>query len=251
MSSNNLLFISVFNKGSLELAKNHVTSLTHNGVQNYMCYVTDQESLEELEKDNIQCILLKKDGKTLTDKMDFGTEDFNDLSYLRYYVIHDLLMAGKDVWYLDTDTVALADLNYIYRIVKADPEPKDIYFQNDINSACTGCALYLNTPKTINVVKSVIQNKTTKANDQIVMHNLIKQFSPEHFSFGLFSARLFPCGLLFFDEPWVTKDPIYKSAMDTYAAESDKPVVFVHANWMIGNEKKIEALKAYGLWNKK
>ncbi len=249
---NNLLFISVFNKGSIELAKNHIASLSLSGITNFVCYVTDQESHDILKTHNIPCVLLRIGGETIgdisTEKIDFGTEDFNNLSYLRYYVISDLLKTGKDVWYLDTDTVVLADLNLIYNIIKALPDHKDIYFQNDLNSVCTGCALYMNNPKTIQCVKSVIANKTKSQNDQVIMQGIVANFTPEHFDVGAFSIHMFPCGQLFFREPYVKKDMRYIEAIAEYEKEPNKNTVFVHANWMIGNENKIEALKAHGLW---
>ena len=43
-----LVFISVFNKGALEIATNHLESLKRNNISNYMAYVTDQESYDQL-----------------------------------------------------------------------------------------------------------------------------------------------------------------------------------------------------------
>lgn len=247
-AANNLLFISVFNKGSIELAKNHITSLTLSGITNFVCYVTDQESHDILAKDNIPCVLLKIGGELAINQVDFGTSDFNDLSYLRYYIISDLLKTGKDVWYLDTDTVVLADLNYIYNMLAALPDRKDAYFQNDLNSVCTGCSLYFNTPRTLQLIRSVIANKSNENNDQVIMQNLVEKFSPKHFEVGTLSIIYFPCGVLFFNEPWVTKDSKYIEAFKEYDSVKNKKTFFVHANWMVGHQTKIDALKAHGLW---
>ena len=46
----NILFISVFNLGCLEIAENHIVSLIRNGVSNYRAYVTDTESFDILIK---------------------------------------------------------------------------------------------------------------------------------------------------------------------------------------------------------
>ena len=45
MSTAEVLFISVFNMGCIEIAENHLQSLLKNGISNYMAYVTDKESL--------------------------------------------------------------------------------------------------------------------------------------------------------------------------------------------------------------
>ena len=46
----NLIFISVFNYGAIEMAKNHLKSLRNQGITNHRSYVTDQESYDELKK---------------------------------------------------------------------------------------------------------------------------------------------------------------------------------------------------------
>jgi lipopolysaccharide biosynthesis glycosyltransferase len=40
-----------------------------------------------------------------TEKINFGTSGFNELSYIRYKIINELLNEGKTIWYLDVDTV--------------------------------------------------------------------------------------------------------------------------------------------------
>ncbi len=47
-----LLFISVFNYGGIEMAKNHLESLKRNNISNYVAYVTDDESYDDLLLDN-------------------------------------------------------------------------------------------------------------------------------------------------------------------------------------------------------
>lgn len=41
-------FISVFNYGVIEMAKNHIKSLRESGITNHCSYVTDEQSFVEL-----------------------------------------------------------------------------------------------------------------------------------------------------------------------------------------------------------
>ena len=45
---NNILFISVFNLGCIEIAENHILSLIKSGIKNYRAYVCDKESFDIL-----------------------------------------------------------------------------------------------------------------------------------------------------------------------------------------------------------
>jgi len=65
----------------------------------------------------------------------------------------------------------------------------------------------------------------------------------------IFDRAKFPNGLLFFDEEIIGKqNDFLKSEKDKYEAIPHKSPAFVHANFMVGNEKKINAFKKYGLW---
>ena len=113
-----LIFISVSNYGAIELTKNHLESLKQNDITNYMAYVTDNESYEELSN---LCYNVSILNNTLInigkDKMNFGNNDHNYMTYIRYFVILELLKQGKNVWYLVVDTVVTMDLNIIYKKV--------------------------------------------------------------------------------------------------------------------------------------
>ncbi len=250
-----LLFISVFNYGSIELAKNHVASLKQHGIENYTCFVTDQESVDELTKYNIKCSLLINMDKfgISQDAADFGEGHFNKMSYLRYYVIRDLLNRGFDVWYMDVDTVVLTNLNILYNVVKNNnPQQYDLYFQSDCNSLCTGCALYLNNLTSMHIVNQIISYQMETENDQTILFNLLLRVIPEHEAarIGMFDPSSFPNGMLFFDEDFVklTKEMHIKFRVEHRLKMRKERVYFVHANWMVGNETKTAAFKKYRLW---
>ena len=54
--------------------------------------------------------------------------------------------------------------------------------------------------------------------------------------------------MLYFDEDIVKCPDNYRNIKNAYLAKKDNAVHFVHANWMVGDETKTNALKKCGLW---
>jgi lipopolysaccharide biosynthesis glycosyltransferase len=239
-----LIFISVSNYGAIELTKNHLTSLKQNEIYNYMAYVTDTESYEELTKLGFNATIFNCDDINVgKNKMNYGNNDYNHMTYLRYYVIQKLLKEGKIVWYLDVDTVALTNLNNIYETLD---KTIDIHFQSDIVVVCTGCMLIFPNDKNVMLMNTIIQNKTNTLNDQDVMNQLLNnEPNTLNLSISTLSKYNFPNGLLYFNE--LDYDQTYKENQINFR-NSTNPVYFVHANFMVGINIKIEALKQKKLW---
>ena len=244
-------FISVFNYGVIELAKNHIKSLRECGINNHCSYVTDEESLIELTALGYPVVYVKKSETNKdnfnfgTTDLNFGTTDFNNMSFLRYFIINKLLEDKIDVWYLDVDTVVLKNLIPIYLDLKKKNN-HDICFQTDLNMPCTGCMLLFATEKTQNFVKTVIQHRTNQTNDQILVNAILKEF-PDLIRYIQFSYFNFPNGVMFFGNDFVNV-PEYLVELKNEYMNSHKETCLVHANWMVGDETKKNAFKKYGLW---
>jgi hypothetical protein len=237
-------FISVFNYGVIEMAKNHIKSLRECGINNYCSYVTDEESLIELTALGYPVVYVKNT-QTNKDNFNFGTMDFNNMSFLRYFIINKLLEDKIDVWYLDVDTVVLKNLIPIYLDLK-EKNNYDTCFQTDLNMPCTGCMLLFATEKTQNFVKTVIQNKTNQTNDQILVNAILKEV-PDLIRYIQFSYFNFPNGVMFFGNDFVNV-PEYLVKLKNEYINTHKETYLVHANWMVGDETKKNAFKKYGLW---
>jgi len=234
----NIIFISVFNYGCIEIAENHIISLKHSGITNYMAYVTDNKSYDVLSEKGYNVTYYHID--TSIEKIDFGTNQFNELSYLRYKIIGELLNEGKIVWYLDVDTVVLYDINklvsnYLHRV---------IVMQNDINMPCTGCMLIFPNPKTKQIIEIIYNLKTSKENDQIIFLRFL-QINSSKINLDLLDIEHFPNGLLYFNE--LSDNPRFRELQIGFN-QSKKMTYFVHANWMVGIDTKIAALKRKKLW---
>jgi lipopolysaccharide biosynthesis glycosyltransferase len=240
---NELLFISVFNLGGIPIALNHLESLRKQNIQNYRAYVTDQESYDILvEKGHPVELVIETTGQLTKDKSNFGTTEFNTLSYTRYKVILDLLVKGQSVWYLDIDTVVLQNLNDVYSDLNITKY--DAVMQDDINMLCTGCMLLFPKPVTIKLMQLIYDNRTSLENDQIILKRILMSKN-NPINIMALNKWQFPNGLLYFNE--LNNNPAYRELQLKFM-QSTLPVYFVHANWMVGMENKIEAFKKKGLW---
>ena len=246
-----ITFISVFNEGCIELGINHLESLKKCGITNYIAYVTDKESYNRL-LNNYNVVFI--DGtNTSNDKKDFGCEDFNKLSYIRYYIIKNYLNQNKPVWYMDVDTVVLQNLNKKYNevLTKYKGYQLDALFQSDINAICTGCMLLFPTNNTKILIDKIIQDKLSNANDQMLLNYLLQEKTCK-LSYDLFDLSEFPVGYLYFNNEDCV--PVGNDLSEVikkkneYLTIQNKTIYFVHANWMVGNETKINNLKKYNLW---
>lgn len=227
------------------MAKNHLKSLRIQGITNHRSYVTDMESYAVL-KDLGYSVAFIKNEEISKESTNFGTPDFNNMSYVRYYIIKHLLQQGYDVWYMDVDTVVLKNLLPIY-VENQSRGLFDVMFQTDINMPCTGCMLIFANERAMRFVDAVIQNQNSEANDQLIVNQLLK-INKDLIKFTYLSAFSFPNGLLYFDEDFVKCPEQYRNMKTTYVSNEDKVAHFVHANWMVGDETKTAALKKYGLW---
>jgi hypothetical protein len=241
--SKELLFISVFNLGGIPLALNHLESLRRQNIQNYRAYVTDKESYDILlEKGHPAELIIETQENLTREKANFGTTEFNTLSYTRYKVILDLLDKGHPVWYLDVDTVVLQNLNDVYSDLNGT-----VYhaaMQDDINMLCTGCMLLFPRPTTIKLIQTIYENRTSSENDQIILMRILMQ-NRNTINILALNKLQFPNGLLYFNE--LDNNHRFRELQIKFK-QSILPVYFVHANWMIGMETKINAFKKKGLW---
>jgi hypothetical protein len=246
---NDLLIISCFDYGSHELGLNHLTSLKNQGIENYMSYVADKRTYEIVKKYDFNCILIE-DANFSNKQKTFGTKDFVEFSFLRYKSINENLKKYKAVWYLDVDTVVLDNLNNIYK--EYIGKNYDIIFQNDVHEIqnCTGCMLYFSNQKTIDITEYIYKALNTEIPDQHFVNFFLFR-NPGVFKTSLFDLERFPNGLIYFDDSeLIPLSQQFNEFKKLFYSKKDrnKNVAFVHANWMIGIDSKINAIKRKDLW---
>jgi len=246
MNNNDLIFVCVFDNGSRELGLNHLISLRNNKINNYIAYVTDDETFTYIKQWGFNVVKENIDDIITTKSKDFGTEQFNMFSYIRYKIINRHILEGKSVWYMDVDTVVLGDLNLYYNGMTNTNV--DVIFQNDLHMVCTGCSLYIPNKNSIEFTKYVYDNASTKMNDQNFIANFL-MVGKSYLKYNLFDYMEFANGLLYFKETDTHEIPDYLAQPKRrFRADDDKNLYFVHANWMIGNNVKTAALKNANLW---
>ena len=152
----------------------------------------------------------------------------------------------KYIWYLDVDTVVLGDINK-----EIDRNAAwDLCVQDDIQMPCTGCMLFRTSDSSKITIQKIWELREPKFNDQITLANLIKN-NMISIKITALSRYKFMCGGLYFDDDEICKlDDIVRKARENVRnnmANNESPL-FVHANFMVGNDKKIAAFKRHGLW---
>ena len=245
-----VLFISVFDYGSINLGLNHLQSLRKANINNYMAYVTDEQSYQMLIKHNFNATKLNHNYFVKSEPKNFGTKEFTEFSFLRYQIIYNELTNYEAVWYLDVDTVVLQDLNKYYNRYKNGAKKYDIIYQNDMHQIkhCTGCTLYFSNPKTLNATQFIYNGINPNIPDQHYTHYFLENYGKD-LHIGLFETYEFPNGLLYFDnEDLIDLSYQFTNEKQQYHNKTNKVTAFVHANWMIGINNKINALKKKNLW---
>lgn len=244
-----LLFVCCFDQGSRELGLNHLKSLKNQGIENYMAFIADKSTYELVQSHGFKCTFID-DAKFSTNQKTFGNPDFVEFSFLRYKFINQSLKNYKSVWYLDVDTVVLDNLNYIYGEYVG--KGYDIVFQNDVHQIqnCTGCMLYFSNQKTLDMTEYVYKGMNWQIPDQHFV-NYFLLHNPGVFKTTMFDLERFPNGLIYFDKPELIELSTEFSDFKTKFhknKDKTKKLAFVHANWMVGIDTKINAIKKKGLW---
>jgi hypothetical protein len=243
---NECIIFNLFNDGVIDLAHNHLQSLKNNNITNYISFTTGINSYNKLKDEfNVEYININDKNSTY---LDFGSNQFCEFSYARYKIMLNLLKKYKYVWYLDVDTVVLGNIfNYINF-----SQQWDICCQDDLIMPCTGCMLVNNTQASIDTINKILSNRTKEINDQVLLKKLLvtKEVSVKIISL---SKYLFIPGGLFFDMKYITdKSQVLENYrlnyINTIIKNNTSPGVFVHANYIMGNKNKIDALKSRKLW---
>ena len=244
---NDIHFVCVFDHGSRELGLNHLISLQRNGISNYSAYVTDCDTFNYIQSHGYNVVFEDCNDENITDEAkDFGTRDFNMFSYIRYKIVNKLLKTHQWVWYMDVDTVVMSGIKDFSIDMCKD---KDIIFQNDCHMLCTGCVLYNSNELTLGFTDNVWKHATPSMNDQNLICQLHKAGSLTSLNIDIFNYMEFPNGLLYFDtNDLISVPPEILRIKQRYRANEHKKTAFVHANWMIGVDTKIKAIKNKGLW---
>lgn len=218
-------------------------------MENYIAFIADQPTYNIVKSRGYHCQLINYDKREIcAEKKTFGTPNFTEFSFVRYKYIHESLKQYKAVWYLDVDTVVLENLNKTFSEYVG--KGYDIIFQDDVHQIqnCTGCQLYFSSQKTLDMTMHIYNGMNIAVPDQHYV-NYFLQSNPGVFKTTMFDRNEFPNGLLYFENRFLIQlNQEFKDQKKTYEKVLNKHTKFVHANWMVGIQTKIDALKDKRLW---
>jgi hypothetical protein len=251
--NHDLLFVCCFDEGSRELGINHLESLKRQGIENYLAFIADRSTYNIVKSKGYNCQRIDYQRPEISsEKKTFGTPNFTEFSFVRYKYIHEKLKQYKAVWYMDVDTVVLENLNKTF--LEYSGKGYDIVFQDDIHQIqnCTGCQLYFSSQKALDMTIHIYNGMNNSLPDQHYV-NFFLQRNPGIFKTTMFDRNEFPNGLLYFENRFLIQlNEEFSEHKKTYEKSCkqvlDKHTKFVHANWMVGIQTKIDALKDKGLW---
>ena len=240
------IIFSVFNYGAIDLALNLLQSIRNQNIDKYhISYVTDQESFYLMKKQGYQVELFDKINYN-KEKNNFDSVEFNNISYARYHILKELITKYHNIWYLDTDIVVLDNLyQYYVDHIRNTNHVYDMIFHNYINMHCTGCFIVKSSDKIKRWIDLILE-KQRNISDQIILKELIHNRLLDGYNIQLFRTDKFPNGLLYFSD--LNENEFMRQHQLEYKNKTDKKTMLVHANYMVGIDKKIEAFKKHGIW---
>lgn len=108
--------------------------------------------------------------------------------------------------------------------------------------------LYFSNEKTLNMTEYVYKGMNWQIPDQHFV-NYFLQHNTGVFKTTLFDLERFPNGLIYFDDSdLIDLTSEFRTFKQNFHAKKDtsKKPAFVHANWMIGIDTKVNAIKKRG-----
>ncbi len=239
-----ILFISVFTKGYRDLAVNHLISLRKVGILNTLSFCNDSKTVEIL---NYRGFKTKEFPFEMNeDLFDPPSENFNKFSFVKYILIDTLLKDYKYVWYLDVDTVIIKDIRNLVDLTKN----VDIYIQNDINVLLSGGMLVSNNEKCKNLMKILWDKQNDKYCDQLILNGVL-QNEKLNIKGEILSMGHFRPGIFFFNNnSLLNLSPKVLKIRNIFLNDKTIDIIpaLIHANFIVGINNKINALKSKRLW---
>lgn len=233
------VLLTVTNYGFLDLLLNLLYSIQRLSMQLTILVVCEDETAyaELLKRQNNLTLkfhlVLNYVQESIANAADYKTEPYITLVQRRVSYIELLIQSGLDVFNVDSDIVLLEN-PFKYFI----GNNYDIFAQGEVEGARVACSgfFYLRANyKTKKFMRTWRRGlvRDSKGN-QFAFNRKLKLFRPP-MKVKILPWDRFMCGKIFLksEKPWFERSPL---------------PVEVHANFMVGEGKKADMLKAYQLW---
>jgi len=243
---NDLLIVSISNYGFKNLTLNWITNLYKLGFNKFVVFCFDLELYEFLSekgyKNNLAIVPSEwLDFKISKSFSSWATKDYNQITQAKPQIWYQLLKLKLNIFFSDSDVAWLNKniidhLKFIYEystadlLFSVDQEHRNNYYNTGLFMAkCTSYSIDL----FLNLINE--QRKSPEHSiDQIVFSNMLKKTKFNDSRIIGLDPILFASGKVFLH------DKLNKRFNLT-------PYTF-HANYLVGMEAKINALKANNLW---
>ncbi len=240
------MIVSISNYGFKNITLNWITNLYKLGFNKFVLFCFDQELYEFLNKKGYQNNLALVpsnwiDFNISKSSSSWATKDYNQITQAKPQIWYQLLKLKCNIFFSDTDVAWLNKnivdhLKYIYEYSTAD-----LLFSMDQghrnNYYNTGLFMAKSTSYSINLFLDLIneQRKSPENSiDQIVFGNMLKKTKFNDSRIIGLDPILFASGKVFLQEKLNKKFNL-------------TPYTF-HANYLVGLDAKINALKANNFW---
>jgi hypothetical protein len=242
---NDLLIVSISNYGFKNLTLNWITNLYKLGFNKFVVFCFDQELYEFLSekgyKNNLAIVPSNwLDFKVSKSFLNWGSKDYNQITQAKPQIWYQLLKLKLNIFFSDPDVVWLNEhiidhLKFIYEYSTAD-----LLFSLDNNRKSvtynTGLFTAKCTPYSIDLFLNLIneQRKNPSYSNQKVFKIITKKMKSSDNKIIALDPILFASGKVFLKLKLNKKYNL-------------NPYTF-HANYLIGMQAKINALKANNYW---
>jgi hypothetical protein len=242
---NDLLIVSISNYGFKNLTLNWITNLHKLGFNKFVVFCFDLELYEFLSekgyKNNLAIVPSEwLDFKVSKSFLNWGSKDYNQITQAKPQIWYQLLKLKLNIFFSDPDVVWLNEhiidhLKFIYEYSTAD-----LLFSLDNNRKSitynTGLFMAKSTTYSIDLFLNLIneQRKNPSYSNQKVFKIITKKMYSSDNKIIALDPILFASGKVFLKLKLNKKFNL-------------NPYTF-HANYLIGMEAKINALKANNFW---
>lgn len=244
LNNDHLVSFTVSTYNNLNLIRNLFTSAKNNNI-NLVLFALDKKIAnfmnEHFKVEIVLFLLTEPRNQEDTDvniyyNYRYGTNEWKEIVYDRYFITHRLLKDGRNIVYMDTDVYI--NRNYLSDI-KEKLRVNDIVIQSNDKDCCTGFFAMKSNRKLINFFnrKNMINNLkcyefggTGGPSDQKFFNHFIGGKNMESFNCVLLERNFYPNGNYYYDNNEIINEYCY----------------IIHFNCVKSEYKKILRIIEYG-----
>ena len=231
-NNDHLICYIVSNFDGFNLVKNCLLSAQKSNVS-IVLFALDEEIAEEISKLFEIDIVIFLVGIDKNQTYKYGTFEWIDIVYNRYFIAHRLMKDGRNIVYMDTDVVIMKDFT---KNIKRKLRNHQIVIQTNGNNCCTGFFAMRSCPE---LIWFFSRKKMTEKNyrsyggnggpsDQKFFNAFIGS-DMEKYQCVFLERELYPNGQYYYD----------------YNEEIEQKCFIIHFNCIQGEVKKIKRMKMY------